>query len=37
MMGGILLAAMGILGVYIGKVNYEVKKRPRYFIEETLE
>ena len=37
LMGGILLAAMGILGVYVGKVNYEVKKRPRYFIEETLE
>lgn len=34
---GILLQGMGILGGYIGKINVEVKKRPRYFIEAVLD
>ncbi len=33
---GIQLSALGIIGEYIGKINYEVKKRPRYIIEEKL-
>lgn len=34
---GILLQGMGILGGYIGKINLEVKKRPRYFVEKILD
>ncbi|NLI36376.1 MAG: glycosyltransferase family 2 protein [Bacteroidales bacterium] len=34
--GGTILVAMGIIGSYIGKIYYEVKRRPRYFIEERL-
>jgi hypothetical protein len=32
-----LLQGLGILGSYIGKIAIEVKKRPRYFVEETLD
>lgn len=32
--GGAILTAMGIIGEYVGKIYYEVKRRPRYFIEE---
>lgn len=31
-LGGIQLIAMGVLGIYIGKVYMEVKNRPRYII-----
>lgn len=34
---GLVLIGLGILGLYIGKVNIEVKKRPHYFIEKTTE
>lgn len=33
---GCILLALGILGVYIGKIYIEVKQRPRYNIEEVL-
>lgn len=32
--GGAILTAIGIIGEYIGKIYKEVKRRPRYFIEE---
>ena len=35
--GGIQLLAMGVIGEYIGKVFTEVKRRPRYIIEEILD
>ena len=28
------MMAIGITGIYIGKIYKEVKQRPRYFIEE---
>lgn len=31
--GGMILTAVGIIGMYIGKIYQEVKRRPRYFIE----
>lgn len=34
--GGINLAAIGIIGEYIGKTYLETKHRPKYFIEEEL-
>ena len=34
--GGIVTTGVGITGVYIGKIYTEVKRRPRYFIEETV-
>lgn len=32
--GGSILMAIGIIGEYIGKIYKEVKRRPRYFIEQ---
>ena len=32
--GGSILMAIGIIGEYTGKIYKEVKRRPRYFIEE---
>ena len=32
--GGIITTGVGITGLYIGKICTEVKRRPRYFIEE---
>jgi dolichol-phosphate mannosyltransferase len=32
MLGGILLANLGILGLYLGRVFNEVKNRPLYVI-----
>ena len=32
--GGIITTGVGITGIYIGKIYTEVKRRPRYFIEE---
>ena len=29
---GILMSAIGLLGIYIGQIHYEVKNRPLYFI-----
>lgn len=34
--GGLQLAAAGILGEYIGKIYMETKRRPRYFIEKRI-
>ena len=33
---GILLIALGIVGIYIGRINIETKQRPHYFIEEII-
>lgn len=35
LIGGIQMAALGIIGEYIGKMYAETKARPRYFIERT--
>lgn len=32
---GLILMGLGILGIYLGKINIETKHRPHYFIEET--
>ena len=32
-LGGVILFAIGIQGVYIGKINEAIKQRPRYLIE----
>lgn len=32
--GGIITTGVGITGLYIGKIYTEVKRRPRYFVEE---
>ena len=33
--GGIPLISIGVLGEYIGKIYYEVKKRPHYLVDQT--
>ena len=35
LLGGILLACMGVVGVYVGKVYGEVKARPRFLVEQS--
>ena len=35
--GGAILTSLGIIGEYVGKIYREVKCRPRYFIEETIQ
>lgn len=32
--GGIITTALGVAGIYIGKIYVEVKRRPRYFVEQ---
>lgn len=32
--GGIITTGVGIVGLYVGKIYTEVKRRPRYFVEE---
>ena len=34
--GGFILLAIGIIGEYVGKIYSEVKRRPRYAVEETI-
>ena len=34
LMGGIILAAIGVVGLYVGNIFTEVKNRPLYVIEE---
>lgn len=34
---GAILVALGVIGEYVGKIYAEVKRRPRYFIEDTTE
>ena len=34
--GGMIMIAIGVTGIYIGKIYKEVKQRPRYFIEENV-
>ena len=34
---GLILTALGVVGLYLGKINIEVKNRPHYFIEKTTE
>ena len=36
LLGGIQLIAIGIVGLYIGKIYMEVKNRPRYNIEKII-
>ena len=35
LLGGIQLISIGVLGEYIGKIYYEVKKRPHYLVDQT--
>jgi len=35
-LGGVQLFSLGIIGEYIGKIYMEVKKRPKFFIEDTI-
>lgn len=34
--GGIITTALGVAGLYIGKIYVEVKRRPRYFVEQRI-
>jgi hypothetical protein len=35
--GGFVLISLGVLGIYIGNIYVEVKRRPLYHIQEILE
>lgn len=36
-LGGIQILCLGVIGSYLGKIYIEVKSRPRYFIDKTVE
>ena len=36
LMGGILLCAIGVVGIYVGNIFNEVKSRPIYVISKTI-
>jgi glycosyltransferase involved in cell wall biosynthesis len=37
LLGGVTMLSLGIVGEYVGKIYLEVKQRPRYLIDETLD
>ena len=34
--GGVVTTALGVIGTYIGKIYSEVKRRPLYFVDRSL-
>jgi hypothetical protein len=36
-LGGIILISLGVLGEYIGRIYTEVKRRPIYIVEKSLD
>ena len=34
--GGIVTTGIGVTGIYVGKIYTEVKRRPRYFVDERI-
>jgi glycosyltransferase involved in cell wall biosynthesis len=36
LLGGIQLLSLGVVGEYVAKIYMETKRRPRFFIEETV-
>jgi hypothetical protein len=37
LLGGVTMLSLGIVGEYVGKIYLEVKQRPRYLIDETVD
>ena len=36
LLGGMILVSLGILGMYVGRIYHEVKRRPRYLVKDTV-